>query len=61
MGSDLFFPEVAAVAAMLRAGLPGRVTTLHFTGLDFGGCHAHPSLADHRRIADQLVRVIESR
>ncbi|MBB5705869.1 SGNH/GDSL hydrolase family protein [Sphingopyxis panaciterrulae] len=61
MGSDLFFPEVAAVAATLQAGLPGRVTTLHFTGLDFGGCHAHPSLADHRRIADQLVRVIESR
>lgn len=61
MGSDLFFPEVEAVAATLEASLPGRVATLHFTGLDLGGCHAHPSLADHRRIAGQLVRVIESR
>src|SRR3546814_15242493 len=60
MGSDLFFPEVAAVAAMLRAGLPDRVTTLHFTGLAFGGCHAHPSLADHPRIADPPARVLDS-
>src|SRR3546814_16333707 len=59
MGSDLFFPEVAAVAAMLRTGLPDRVTTLHFTGLAFGCCHAHPSLASPRRTAYQLVRVLQ--
>jgi lysophospholipase L1-like esterase len=53
MGSDAFFAEVEKVAAALNAG--GRVTTLKFDGLDLGGCHFHPSLADHERLAD-LVR-----
>src|SRR3546814_15438555 len=61
MRSDLFFPEVAAVAAMLRAGLPDRVTTLHFTGIDFGGHPAHPSPPDHSQHPNPLGTVTQKR
>jgi lysophospholipase L1-like esterase len=52
MGSDLFFPEVEHVAADLD--LESRLSTLRFTGLDYGGCDHHPSLADDRLLAEQL-------
>ena len=34
--------------------MPGRVTTLRFGDLDYGGCDYHPSLADDRKLADLL-------
>lgn len=49
MGSDIFFADVAAVAARLRPGV--NVRTVRFTGLALTGCHGHPSLADHKRLA----------
>jgi lysophospholipase L1-like esterase len=55
MGSDAFFPQVEQVAATLSAGLPGRVTTVRFEGLDLGACDWHPSLADNRRLAALLI------
>jgi lysophospholipase L1-like esterase len=60
-GTDLFFPQVEQVAAGLSAKLPGRVSTLRITGLDLRGCHGHPSLADHRLIADLLIGAIGRR
>lgn len=60
-GTDLFFPQVERVADGLSAKLPGRVSTLRITGLDLGGCHGHPSLADHRLIADLLIGAIDRR
>lgn len=51
MGSDVFFPDVEAVAARLQPALSGRVKTVHFTGLALTGCHGHPSVNDHRRLA----------
>ena len=51
MGSDVFFADVEAVAARLRPALGGRVRTVRFTGLALTGCHGHPSINDHRRLA----------
>ncbi len=61
MGSDAFFAQVEEVAASLRTRLPGRVATLRFTGLDLGGCHGHPSLADHRLLAVLVTRTLRRR
>ena len=36
------------------------VSFLPVAGLDMGGCHWHPSLADHARIADALVRHLDA-
>lgn len=59
MGSDAFYPEVERVAASLDRSLKAQVTTLRFSGLDLAGCDWHPSLADHRRLADLLGEAIE--
>jgi lysophospholipase L1-like esterase len=59
MGSDLFYRDVVQVAAALNATRPGRVTTLHFGGLAFAGCDAHPSLADHRVMAGLLRGAVQ--
>lgn len=61
VGSDLFFAQVEKVAAGLETALPGRVATLRLPPLDLGGCHGHPSLADHHRVADLLTRAIDRR
>lgn len=51
MGSDVFFSDVEAVAKRLPPNFSKRVRTVRFTGLALTGCHGHPSLADHRRLA----------
>ena len=58
MGSELFFSEVEQVAIMLNKNARHPVTALQFTGLDYAGCHSHPSLPDNRRLADLLQRII---
>jgi lysophospholipase L1-like esterase len=54
MGSDVFYPDVAHIADVLGTAAPGRVSSVHFTGLGLGGCDWHPSLSDHQRLADLL-------
>lgn len=54
MGSDVFYGDVTRVAGALDKAAPGRVSAVHFTGLELGGCDWHPSLADHQRLADLL-------
>lgn len=51
MGSETFYAEVAAVAALLNADAPGLATPVRIEGLDLGGCDWHPSLADEGRLA----------
>jgi lysophospholipase L1-like esterase len=58
VGSDLFFPELARVAAELNRGAARPVLTLRLGALARTGCDFHPDLADHRAIADQLVEAI---
>ncbi|TFI57666.1 lipase [Sphingomonas parva] len=58
MGSDLFFAEVERVAAAFGKADAGRIVTLRFDGLDYAGCHSHPSLADDRKLADLLAGTI---
>ena len=57
MGSDAFIADVQAVAQALGP----RARALHFTGLDLGGCDWHPSLADHRALADLLEKTLAER
>ncbi len=60
MGSELFYPQVQQVAARLRRGGIGRVSTLPFTGLDHGGCDYHPSLNDDLKLAAMVERAIDA-
>ncbi len=52
---------VASVAGRLHALGETRLAFLPVTGLDFAACHAHPSLADHGRIARLLRAAIAAR
>ena len=58
MGSAEFIGEVEEVARTLDPGASGRVTTLRFGDLERTGCDWHPSLADHRALADLLEQAI---
>lgn len=59
MAADSFANDVDQVAATLRQVTSGRVSTLRFSGLDLGACDWHPSLKDHRLLADLLRAEIE--
>ena len=59
MGSDAFFADVEQVAAELNARAPARVTGLRFGGLELTGCDWHPSLADNRQLAAQVISAAE--
>jgi lysophospholipase L1-like esterase len=52
MGHDPFFPDVELVAAELNRTAARPVVTLHYGDLQLTGCDWHPSLADHRAIAE---------
>lgn len=60
MGADAFIKDVEQVAAALPADQRAKVRTLHFGGLDVQGCDWHPSLADHRKLADQVKIAAEA-
>ncbi|UDF04872.1 SGNH/GDSL hydrolase family protein [Asticcacaulis sp. AND118] len=52
--------QVTQVAKTLKAGGETRLDTIYFDGLDFGGCHFHPSLADDRKLSRLLKDWIDS-
>ncbi len=52
--------EVGKVVGRLKAGGEKRVAFLPIDGLSFGGCHAHPSVADDGVIAAKLEGVIDA-
>ncbi|WCM28978.1 GDSL-type esterase/lipase family protein [Sphingomonas sp. QA11] len=54
MGADAFIADVRQVADELGSKAPGRVSTIHFERLDLEGCDWHPSLKDHKHLADLL-------
>lgn len=59
MGSNQFIADVRTVAdAGRRAGL--KVAAVRFGELDLQGCDWHPSLADHRKMAELLARELQS-
>jgi len=58
MGTDPFFPDVAQVAAELNRNAARPVLTLHYGDLQLTGCDYHPSLADHRAIAELVTGAI---
>jgi len=58
MGHDPFFPDVELVAAELNRGAARPVLTLHYAAQELTGCNYHPSLADHRALADQVAVAI---
>jgi lysophospholipase L1-like esterase len=52
--------EVERVLARLHQAGETRTSFVPVGGLQMGGCHAHPSLDDHQRIADALVAHIDA-
>ena len=52
--------SVLQVVARLHEAGDARVGYVPVDGLEMGGCHWHPSLADHARIADALVRHLDA-
>ena len=53
--------EVQQVATKLRATGETRLAVVPVTGLNFGGCHYHPDLADDARIAAAIGSAIDAR
>ncbi len=53
--------EVQQVATRLRATGETRLAVVPVTGLNFGGCHYHPDLADDARIAAAITTAIDAR
>jgi lysophospholipase L1-like esterase len=58
MGHDPFFADVELVAAELNRNAARPVVTLHYGDLQLTGCNWHPSLADHRAIADLVAGAV---
>ena len=62
--TDLFDGEIRAqverVVALLQADGAFPVSYLPVAGLQMSGCHGHPSLDDHARIADLLAAHIDA-
>lgn len=52
--------EVARVAERLGRGGSARVGFVPVTGLEMSGCHHHPSTADDRRVAEALIRHLDT-
>lgn len=48
-----------AVVKRLQAAGESRIRFLPVNGLTMGGCNWHPSAADHRRVSELLVRVVD--
>lgn len=59
MGSDMFYTDVAEVAAAVNARKPGLASTVRFGGLQLTACNWHPSLADDPRLADLLAPAVK--
>jgi lysophospholipase L1-like esterase len=53
--------EAGKVAAQLQSKGDDKVAFLPIDGLALTGCHWHPSIADHKAIADALIRFIDAR
>jgi len=52
--------QVSEVAQTLTSDGETRLSTLFFSGLDYGGCHSHPSLADDRKLMGLLTDWIDA-
>jgi lysophospholipase L1-like esterase len=58
MGHDPFFADVEQVASELNRNAARPVLTLHYGDLQLTGCDYHPSLADHRALAELVAAAI---
>jgi lysophospholipase L1-like esterase len=58
VAQESFAPEMEQVAATLNGDQHGSVATLHYGALERTGCDWHPSLADHRALADLVMAAI---
>ena len=55
---EAFAPEIEQVAATLNGDQRAPVATLHYGALERSGCDWHPSLADHRALAELVLAAI---
>ncbi len=58
MGSDPFYGDVEQVAATVNANAGKPVVPLQFETLELTGCNWHPSLKDHRDLAELVMHAI---
>jgi lysophospholipase L1-like esterase len=58
MGSDGFIGELEQVQRSLRPSERDKIVTVRVTGLDLMACDWHPSLADHRALAEMVAQAI---
>jgi hypothetical protein len=54
-----FAAAAQRVVDEVRAAGDARVRYWYYDGLDYGGCQSHPSAADHRQIAAQLIAFVD--
>lgn len=53
--------QVSKVLAQLKHADIKKIDTIIFSGLDFKGCHWHPSAADDKILSDLIIKHLESR
>lgn len=53
--------QVLQVEKTLESQGETKIDTIIFTGLDYGGCHAHPSVADDLKLKGLLTDYIDAR
>ena len=51
--------EVNKVIAALQAAGESRIAFLPMNGLSFGGCDHHPTVADDKKVSDELIAFID--
>ena len=60
VGSGRFVDDVRAVHARLAKRAGKGVAMLVIDGLDYQGCHGHPSVADHEAIATRVIEALSA-
>ena len=59
LGGEDWFPLVEEVAAAANRAVPGLAVALNYGELERTACDWHPSLADNRKLAQQVIHAIE--
>jgi hypothetical protein len=53
--------QVGKVIATLKADGMKKVDSIIFSGLDYQGCHWHPSAKDDKLLADLLIKHLQNK
>ncbi|HEX8621905.1 MAG TPA: SGNH/GDSL hydrolase family protein [Allosphingosinicella sp.] len=59
LGGEDYFPQVEQVAVEVERAAPGLAVAVNYGELERTACDWHPSVADNRKLAEQLIRTID--